>query len=165
MQQTESVIHRSTLLGSLLIWGTAEYWAERPVLHTGPTSYLPYMKRFARQSRSPNSSLPAFPLGNHCLFSPFATLPLFCKEVRSYPLATLNGILNPAYYSSLHMYVCVLCGVSRSAVSDSVAPWTVAHQAPLSMEFPKQEYWSGLPFPSPVFMYNLQSIICIIVYT
>ena len=28
-------------------------------------------------------------------------------------------------------------------------PWTVAHQAPLSKEFPRQEYWSGLPFPSP----------------
>ena len=28
-------------------------------------------------------------------------------------------------------------------------PWTVAHQAPLSMEFPRQEYWSGLPFPPP----------------
>ena len=28
-------------------------------------------------------------------------------------------------------------------------PWTVAHQAPLSMEFSRQEYWSGLPFPSP----------------
>ena len=28
-------------------------------------------------------------------------------------------------------------------------PWTVAHQAPLSMEFPRQEYWSGLPFPTP----------------
>ena len=28
-------------------------------------------------------------------------------------------------------------------------PWTVAHQAPLSMEFSSQEYWSGLPFPSP----------------
>ena len=27
--------------------------------------------------------------------------------------------------------------------------WTVAHQAPLSMAFPRQEYWSGLPFPSP----------------
>ena len=27
-------------------------------------------------------------------------------------------------------------------------PWTVAHQAPLSMEFPRQEYWGGLPFPS-----------------
>ena len=28
-------------------------------------------------------------------------------------------------------------------------PWTVAHQAPLSMGFFRQEYWSGLPFPSP----------------
>ena len=30
-----------------------------------------------------------------------------------------------------------------------VTPWTVAHQAPLSVEFSRQEYWSGLPFPSP----------------
>ena len=28
-------------------------------------------------------------------------------------------------------------------------PWTVAYQAPLSMRFSRQEYWSGLPFPSP----------------
>ena len=28
-------------------------------------------------------------------------------------------------------------------------PWTVAHQGPLSMGFPRQEYWNGLPFPSP----------------
>ena len=28
-------------------------------------------------------------------------------------------------------------------------PFTVAHQTPLSMEFPRQKYWSGLPFPSP----------------
>ena len=28
-------------------------------------------------------------------------------------------------------------------------PWTIAHQAPLSMWFPMKEYWSGLPFPSP----------------
>ena len=28
-------------------------------------------------------------------------------------------------------------------------PWTVAQHAPLSMEFSRQEYWSGLPFPSP----------------
>ena len=28
-------------------------------------------------------------------------------------------------------------------------PWTVAHQAPLSMGFPGGEYWSALPFPSP----------------
>ena len=36
-----------------------------------------------------------------------------------------------------------------SVVSDSVTLWTVACQAPLSMGFCKQEYWSGLPFPSP----------------
>ena len=28
-------------------------------------------------------------------------------------------------------------------------PWTVVYQAPQSMEFSRQEYWSGLPFPSP----------------
>ena len=35
-------------------------------------------------------------------------------------------------------------------MSDSfVTPWTVAHQSPLSMGFLRQEYWSGLLFPSP----------------
>ena len=36
-----------------------------------------------------------------------------------------------------------------SCVQLFATPWTVAHQAPLSMEFSRQEYWSGLPFPSP----------------
>ena len=39
--------------------------------------------------------------------------------------------------------------VSHSVVSDSTTPWTVAHQAPLSMGFSRQDYYSGLPFPSP----------------
>ena len=34
-------------------------------------------------------------------------------------------------------------------MSDSETPWTVAPDAPLSMRFPRQEYWNGLPFPSP----------------
>ena len=38
---------------------------------------------------------------------------------------------------------------SLSCVRLFVTPWTVAHQAPLSMGFSRQEYWSGLPFPSP----------------
>ena len=39
---------------------------------------------------------------------------------------------------------------SHYVVSDSFATlWTTALQAPLSMGFPRQEYWSGLPFPSP----------------
>ena len=37
-----------------------------------------------------------------------------------------------------------------SAVTpSSVTPWTITHQAPLSVEFSRQEYWSGFPFPSP----------------
>ena len=39
---------------------------------------------------------------------------------------------------------CMLCRVQLF-----VTPWTVAHLAPLSMRFPRQEYWSGLPFPAP----------------
>ena len=38
---------------------------------------------------------------------------------------------------------------SLSRVQLCVTPWTVAHQAPLSMGFPRQESWSGLPCPSP----------------
>ena len=39
--------------------------------------------------------------------------------------------------------------VSHSVMSDSATPWAVAHRAPLSMEFSRQEYYSGLPCPSP----------------
>jgi len=40
--------------------------------------------------------------------------------------------------------------LSCSVVSDFfVTPWTIAHQAPLSMGFSRQEYWSRLPFPPP----------------
>ena len=39
--------------------------------------------------------------------------------------------------------------VSCSVMSNSVIPWTIAHQAPLGREFSRQEYWSRLPFPSP----------------
>ena len=43
-------------------------------------------------------------------------------------------------------YMELLSVLSCAVVSDSVIPWTVAHQAPLSMVFSRQEYWSGLPF-------------------
>ena len=38
---------------------------------------------------------------------------------------------------------------SLSRVQLFVTPWTVAYQAPPPMRFSRQEYWSGLPFPSP----------------
>ena len=47
----------------------------------------------------------------------------------------------------------VWLSVSRSVVTDSLrlfaTPWTVVRQAPLFGEFSRQEYWNGLPFPSP----------------
>ena len=49
--------------------------------------------------------------------------------------------------SSLDVRACML---SCSVLSQLFAtPWTVAHQALLSMEFSRQEYWNGLSFPSP----------------
>ena len=51
---------------------------------------------------------------------------------------------------SSHLSSCVKVKVkSLSHVRLFVTPWTVAYQAPLSMGFSRQEYWSGLPFPSP----------------
>ena len=44
-------------------------------------------------------------------------------------------------------------GFCRSVMSDSLQPHGL-YQAPLSMRFPRQEYWSGLPFPSPVTYYT-----------
>ena len=56
--------------------------------------------------------------------------------------------VNPAYYpeSSDFHPLALICALSCSVM---VTPRTVAHQAPLSMEFPKQEYRSRLPFPPP----------------
>ena len=42
----------------------------------------------------------------------------------------------------------VVCVWVTQSCPTLATPWTVAHQAPLSMEFSRQEYWSGLPFPS-----------------
>ena len=49
------------------------------------------------------------------------------------------------HQEEIYFNVCV----GLSAVSDSTTPRTVARQAPLSMGFSRQKYWSGLPFPSP----------------
>ena len=50
-------------------------------------------------------------------------------------------------------YVCVLSHFSH--VRLSATPWIMACQAPLSMGFSRQEYWSGLPFPFPVIKHEV----------
>ena len=50
----------------------------------------------------------------------------------------------------LALFIVMLLSSSEVAqLCLTVPPWTVAYQAPQSMEFSRQEYWSGLPFPSP----------------
>ena len=60
-----------------------------------------------------------------------------------------EGSLLLAPPGKAHMPMCMYV-LSRSVLSDSLQPHvTVACQAPLSIGFPRQEYWSGLPYPSP----------------
>ena len=54
------------------------------------------------------------------------------------------------------MHVCVLSHVQLFATL-----WTIAHQAPLSIEFSRQEYWSGLPFPPLGYFSQTRDPICV----
>ena len=63
--------------------------------------------------------------------------------------------VTPAIYPAapgMMLHACMLSRFSR--VRLYATPWPVASQVPLSMGSPRQEYWSGLPFPSPSFLYN-----------
>ena len=72
----------------------------------------------------------------------WATTSLCNRLVPSHPVCT-----------HFQMYCCCYCClVTESVVSDSFAtPWTIACQVPLSMGFPRQEFWSGLPFYLGIF--------------
>ena len=52
-------------------------------------------------------------------------------------------------FNHAHIHICVCVYVCLSCDQLFVTPWTVAHQAPLSMGFSRQECWSGLPFLLP----------------
>ena len=78
----------------------------------------------------------------------------FSKEAKFRTKNKINSIYKSIYldmdiylYVDLHIYVCVL---SHLVVSDSPTPWTAAYQAPPSMGFSRQEYWSGVTLPSPL---------------
>ena len=77
------------------------------------------------------------------------------------PYAVILGLTLWWFCSDLNEvhYIHIFCiwrtrsgySIRVSVMSDSLwLPWTVARQASLSMEFSRQEYWTGLPFPSPM---------------
>ena len=71
----------------------------------------------------------------------------------TFHISTINknkhyDILIAFWIAHIGSSVCI-CAQLLSPVQLFETPWTVACQAPLSMEFSRQEYWSGLQFPSP----------------
>ena len=68
-------------------------------------------------------------------------------------------------YIYIYMHECVFCHFS--CVLLFMTLWTVAGQPPLSVGLPRQEYWSGLPFPLPmVYMCVCVCVcVCISIYT
>ena len=61
-----------------------------------------------------------------------------------------SNSLFPLRHNSPCQHMCTCCMLSHfSHVQFCVTPWTAACQAPLSVGFPRKEYWSGLPCPSP----------------
>ena len=61
---------------------------------------------------------------------------------------SLGSLMGQAHHVPLGKSTLPGSVLVASVMSDSATPWTVARQAPLSMGFPRQEYWSGLPVSS-----------------
>ena len=67
--------------------------------------------------------------------------------MRKYPMEHLSNGFREGRWSLPFLFACMLSHFSCVQVFATL--WTVAHQAPPSMGFSRQEYWSGLPFPPP----------------
>ena len=78
--------------------------------------------------------------------APVISAPPFLLQLLFHPSASLSFLPPPSCFTSLLSCLCV-CLPSR--VQLCVTLWTVAREIPLSMGFPRQEYWNGLPFPTP----------------
>ena len=118
-----------------------EYWSGVPLpspQHTVLMSYFPilFLEQLVKQAPWQSVSQvicheTVWPNVDHCL----ATTTMLTAS-HSFPIP--------------HLPIVELLLFSRQVLSNSfVTLWTVARQAPLSMGFSKQEYWSGLPFPPP----------------
>ena len=80
------------------------------------------------------------PPGHFCIWNIWS----FCVQV--FEASPTLKQKNPSFLLQFFFGICVLSHFSQS---DSATHWTVACQAPLSMEFSRWEYWSGLPFFPP----------------
>ena len=113
-------------------WGHDALSPEQPTLNVSPS--------FLSRSKSPVLQLCSFSATCH-IVTQSTYFPLQVHEWSHWGHLLLRN------HSLYCMSVCMLSHFSR--VWLSVTLWTTAHQAPLSMRLSRQEYWSGLPRPSP----------------
>ena len=95
-----------------------------------------YIEREIRREEGREGNIIAKKEKKHC--------PRCNQPPGSAPVLCLQWVCACQFSPTLHVCACVF-----SRVPLFVTPWTVAHKAPLSMGFFRQEYWRGLPFPSP----------------
>ena len=122
--------------------GSAVHLAELPT--NSPEAAAPWASLVAQMAKNPPamqeiqvwSLVGKIPLRRECLPPPVFLLGEFHGQ-RWLP------------FNNLELFLRVQIFDINECVRLSATPWTVAHQAPPSMEFFRQEYWSGLPLPSP----------------
>ena len=85
------------------------------------------------------------------LFSPSVKIRSICPSSQGELFMDLavELIFRRAAKSVVGVTRCISCFEHVCVLQLFAAPWTVAHQAPLSMGFSRQEYWNGLPRPPP----------------
>ena len=112
-----------------------------PLIHPGPSCPGP----------PTNSLSPMLPQFLSLVSSPSPPLQSCCPGLST--AVSTSGVLGagskPRRRSAPALDASSVPALNLQRVSDSATLWTVARQAPLSMGFSRQEYWSGLPFPPP----------------
>ena len=138
--QTRDWTQVSHIIGGFFTsWATSEaqeYWSGQPIaspadiLDWGIELGTPYYRR---------------------LFTVWATREAHCHKTNQEMWDWENNTSGGGNWQIKHMVqknrMCIL-----SCVQLFATPWTIDHQAPLSIGFCRQEYWSGLPFPSPGYL-------------
>ena len=159
----ESVFHLEGLVASLWELGSSSHQRKKWQTHPGKKAFIfslnllphptPEEPKVRKGSGAISEVNNVFPLPapncwskreDHCLIS---------SEMGAFAWRT--GERRYIYiYAYIHTYIYIYieresCLVTKSCLTLLRTPWTVTHQALLSMGFLRQEYWSGLPFPPP----------------
>ena len=129
----------------------SRFWFGSRIENTGRREWF---GKWELGEQNKKEHMPRNGIAGSCSYSFFfflRTARLFSKMAIPFYIITSNvrGFQFLHFLASVCVCVCVCAQAQLLSCVHSCIPWTVAHQAPLSMGFPRQEYWSGLPFPSP----------------